>query len=62
MSEAACVKAFSGRLIAWQEQWGRHDLPWQQTQDAYRVWLAEIMLQPNLWPVPGIVGVRPRRP
>jgi len=45
MSEGACAKSFSGRLIAWQEQYGRHDLPWQQTRDAYRVWLAEIMLQ-----------------
>lgn len=36
---------FSKRLIAWQRQHGRHDLPWQQTRDPYRVWLSEIMLQ-----------------
>ncbi|MCL1886754.1 MAG: A/G-specific adenine glycosylase [Betaproteobacteria bacterium] len=36
---------FSGMLIAWQKQYGRHVLPWQQTRDAYRVWLSEIMLQ-----------------
>ncbi len=36
---------FSSRLIAWQERHGRHDLPWQQTRDAYRIWLSEIMLQ-----------------
>lgn len=36
---------FSTRLIAWQRQHGRHDLPWQQTRDAYRIWLSEIMLQ-----------------
>jgi A/G-specific adenine glycosylase len=24
---------------------GRHDLPWQNTRDPYRVWLSEIMLQ-----------------
>ena len=24
---------------------GRHDLPWQNTRDAYRIWLSEIMLQ-----------------
>jgi len=24
---------------------GRHDLPWQQSRDPYRVWLSEIMLQ-----------------
>ncbi len=36
---------FAGRLIAWQRRHGRHDLPWQQTKDPYRVWLSEIMLQ-----------------
>ncbi|WP_301102187.1 A/G-specific adenine glycosylase [Propionivibrio sp.] len=36
---------FSARLINWQGQHGRHDLPWQKTRDAYRIWLAEIMLQ-----------------
>ena len=36
--------SFSSRLIRWQSQHGRHDLPWQGT-DAYRVWLSEIMLQ-----------------
>lgn len=39
------VPAFAGRLIAWQKTAGRHDLPWQQTRDPYRVWLSEIMLQ-----------------
>jgi A/G-specific adenine glycosylase len=33
------------RVIAWQRQFGRHDLPWQNTRDPYRVWLSEIMLQ-----------------
>ena len=36
---------FSQRLIRWQKQHGRHDLPWQNTRDPYRVWLSEIMLQ-----------------
>jgi A/G-specific adenine glycosylase len=36
---------FAPRLIAWQQAHGRHDLPWQQSHDAYRVWLSEIMLQ-----------------
>ncbi len=36
---------FSARLIAWQRQHGRHDLPWQETRDPYRIWLSEIMLQ-----------------
>lgn len=33
------------RVITWQRQYGRHDLPWQNTQDPYRIWLSEIMLQ-----------------
>ena len=37
--------SFSAELIAWQKKHGRHSLPWQQTRDAYRVWLSEIMLQ-----------------
>lgn len=36
---------FTERLIAWQKSAGRHDLPWQNTRDAYRIWLSEIMLQ-----------------
>lgn len=36
---------FSAAVISWQKQHGRHSLPWQQTSDAYRVWLSEIMLQ-----------------
>lgn len=35
---------FASRLIRWQREHGRHDLPWQG-QNAYRVWLSEIMLQ-----------------
>src|SRR5512140_3308505 len=35
---------FASRLTRWQRKHGRHDLPWQG-QDAYRVWLSEIMLQ-----------------
>ncbi len=37
--------AFSARLIVWQQQQGRHDLPWQASRDPYSVWLSEIMLQ-----------------
>lgn len=40
---------FAGRLLAWFECSGRHDLPWQQHKkavaDVYAVWLSEIMLQ-----------------
>jgi A/G-specific adenine glycosylase len=37
--------SFSAALIAWQQQHGRHALPWQNTRDAYLIWLSEIMLQ-----------------
>jgi len=36
---------FAETLVAWQQVHGRHHLPWQNTQDPYRVWLSEIMLQ-----------------
>ncbi|HVG03978.1 MAG TPA: A/G-specific adenine glycosylase, partial [Burkholderiaceae bacterium] len=36
---------FADQIIAWQQVHGRHDLPWQHTREAYRVWLSEIMLQ-----------------
>ena len=36
---------FSAALIGWQKKHGRHALPWQNTRDAYRIWLSEIMLQ-----------------
>jgi A/G-specific adenine glycosylase len=42
---AAAPASFADRLIAWQASHGRHDLPWQNTADPYRVWLSEIMLQ-----------------
>jgi len=37
--------SFVTRLIRWQREHGRHHLPWQNTRDAYRIWLSEIMLQ-----------------
>ena len=36
---------FADRLLAWWRVSGRHDLPWQQDQTPYRVWVSEIMLQ-----------------
>lgn len=36
---------FAARVVAWQRVHGRHDLPWQNTRDPYRIWLSEIMLQ-----------------
>ena len=44
------MNPFAAALLAWFDDHGRHDLPWQDTlddgrRDAYRVWLSEIMLQ-----------------
>lgn len=36
---------FAPRLVEWHARHGRHDLPWQNTRDAYRIWVSEIMLQ-----------------
>ena len=44
-AERGTEREFSARLIDWQVRHGRHDLPWQNTRDAYRIWLSEIMLQ-----------------
>ena len=40
----AIDSTFTQKLIAWQKQHGRHNLPWQ-VSDPYCVWLSEIMLQ-----------------
>ena len=45
ITEATVAASFASRLIAWQRVHGRHDLPWQNTTDPYRIWLSEIMLQ-----------------
>lgn len=37
--------SFATAVVRWQAQHGRNSLPWQNTQDPYRVWLSEIMLQ-----------------
>lgn len=37
--------SFATDVIGWQQRFGRHELPWQNTTDAYRIWLSEIMLQ-----------------
>ena len=36
---------FSKQLLDWWDRHGRKDLPWQHPRNAYRVWVAEIMLQ-----------------
>ena len=37
--------SYSDRLLAWWDQNGRKDLPWQHPRSPYRVWISEIMLQ-----------------
>ena len=41
----ALPAGFARLVVDWQRQHGRQSLPWQNTQDPYRVWLSEIMLQ-----------------
>jgi A/G-specific adenine glycosylase len=36
---------FASRVLAWFDQHGRKDLPWQEHINPYRVWVSEIMLQ-----------------
>ena len=36
---------FANRLLAWFDEHGRHDLPWQIEKTPYRVWVSEVMLQ-----------------
>jgi len=33
------------RLLAWYKTYGRHELPWRNTNDMYHIYLSEIMLQ-----------------
>ena len=37
--------AFQQNILAWFDQFGRKDLPWQKELTPYRVWLSETMLQ-----------------
>ena len=45
MNDNTQQPAFSARLLAWFDQYGRKNLPWQQPRSPYRVWVSEIMLQ-----------------
>lgn len=36
---------FADQLLTWFDEHGRHNLPWQNNRNAYRVWVSEIMLQ-----------------
>ncbi|MFC4819189.1 A/G-specific adenine glycosylase [Dokdonella ginsengisoli] len=38
-------ETFAAPLLAWYDDHGRKDLPWQRDRSAYRVWLSEVMLQ-----------------
>jgi len=38
-------ETFSDRLLGWSKQHGRKELPWQQSQNPYRIWISEVMLQ-----------------
>ncbi|GAB3479000.1 A/G-specific adenine glycosylase [Marinomonas epiphytica] len=39
------VEHFAERILAWFDEHGRKNLPWQQDKTPYRVWISEIMLQ-----------------
>ncbi|HWN30441.1 MAG TPA: A/G-specific adenine glycosylase [Burkholderiales bacterium] len=39
------MPSFAAKVVAWQKRHGRHNLPWQNTRDPYRIWVSEIMLQ-----------------
>jgi A/G-specific adenine glycosylase len=39
------MTALAPRLLAWFDEHGRHDLPWQLERTPYSLWVAEIMLQ-----------------
>ncbi|MBB6523854.1 A/G-specific adenine glycosylase [Pseudoteredinibacter isoporae] len=45
MSKLMDPKLFAKLVLAWYDEHGRKELPWQQNINPYRVWLSEIMLQ-----------------
>lgn len=45
MVKKLTAKIFQQRLLAWFDQHGRKNLPWQHNKTPYRVWVSEIMLQ-----------------
>lgn len=42
--ETEWVQELHSRLLAWYDEHGR-DLPWRRTDDPYKIWVSEIMLQ-----------------
>lgn len=45
MSSNPVKTHFTKQILSWFDEFGRHDLPWQNTQDPYQIWVSEIMLQ-----------------
>ena len=45
LEAALQTDAVAPALLAWAEEHGRHDLPWQRDPTPYRVWVSEVMLQ-----------------
>ena len=45
LKETILDNKFSDRVLAWFDEHGRKNLPWQQEISPYRVWISEIMLQ-----------------
>ena len=39
------IRNFSTNLISWHKNHGRHNLPWQNNINPYKVWISEVMLQ-----------------
>jgi len=39
------IKPLQKKLLKWYETYGRHDLPWRNTDDMYYIYLSEVMLQ-----------------
>lgn len=44
-SPSPVIEGFAATLLAWYDQHGRKNLPWQKNADPYPIWLSEIMLQ-----------------
>jgi len=39
------LASYHDKLHRWYKEYGRHDLPWRHTEDAYEIYISEIMLQ-----------------
>ena len=49
VNEKAKTSFFSDKLIQWYRRY-RRKLPWRETQDPYKIWISEIMLQQTTVP------------